>query len=37
VNDVSWANLNGRSFHLMASAEKTGVKIWKFVYKDNII
>lgn len=28
VNDVSWAILNGRSFHMVASCGKDGVFIW---------
>ncbi|CAD8077948.1 unnamed protein product [Paramecium sonneborni] len=29
INDVQWANQNGKSFHLIASASIEGVKIWQ--------
>ncbi|CAD8163145.1 unnamed protein product [Paramecium octaurelia] len=29
INDVQWANQNGKSFHLIASASAEGVKIWQ--------
>jgi len=30
VNDVSWANMMGRSYHLIGVADSAGVKVWKF-------
>jgi len=31
INDVSWASLNGRSFHLLAIADiNIGVRVIKF-------
>lgn len=33
INDVSWANSNGRSFHLIAVADQKGVKVIKFTLK----
>lgn len=33
INDVSWANSNGRSFHLLATAYSTGMKVLKFIVK----
>jgi hypothetical protein len=33
INDVSWANSNGRSFHLLAIAHPMGVKVLKFAVR----
>jgi hypothetical protein len=30
VNDVSWALLNGRSYHTAVSGGKDGVFVWRF-------
>ncbi|EGR34131.1 ribosomal protein, putative [Ichthyophthirius multifiliis] len=35
VNDVSWSQLNGRSFHLIATCGKEGAKIWYLQYKQD--
>lgn len=35
VNDVSWALLNGRSYHIIASCGKEGVFIWYVKFEDD--
>jgi hypothetical protein len=35
VNDVSWANQMGRTFHLIGAADTIGAKFWRFtILKD---
>ena len=35
VNDVSWALLNGRSYHVVASCGKEGVYIWYIKFEED--
>lgn len=35
MNDVSWAPINGRREHLMASCGTDGIIIWYFVYNSD--
>jgi hypothetical protein len=34
INDVAWAPLVGRSFHMIASCSKDSIMVWKVIVRD---